>query len=298
MSPKVETVETRGEGNTKPHPAREVQKKFFCFTFFHHNLKENKMDISEIKSLLSKHFKRYLWGEEICPKTGKEHYQGFGELKKRMRWSALKKVLPSFFNFRACIASEEANEEYCIKEGRTIFKFGYPKDLKIIEKLLPWQEEIMNIYTNDVKNYNDRCIHWIIDNVGNSGKTQLCKYAAAKHKAIIATAGNSKDIANLIKNQIEAGNDIDEETLFLFNITRSNNNISYNAIEAVKDGLITNIKYEANTYIFNSPVVMIFSNEEPDLKKLSADRWKIYSIDADKKLIHLDPLTFKGQIKK
>jgi hypothetical protein len=59
----------------------------------------------------------------------------------------------------------------------------------------------------------------------------------------------------------------------------SRGNKVYEAIESLKDGIITSQKYRGKTIVFNSPHVVVFSNREPDRKKLSADRWDIRYID-------------------
>lgn len=55
--------------------------------------------------------------------------------------------------------------------------------------------------------------------------------------------------------------------------------ISYQAIEAIKDGCIVNTKYESGGLIFNSPHLIIFANAEPNYTKLSEDRWLVTKIE-------------------
>jgi len=54
--------------------------------------------------------------------------------------------------------------------------------------------------------------------------------------------------------------------------------VNYSAIESIKDGLATSAKYESTQLVFNSPHVFIFSNDLPQVHKLTLDRWKIFTI--------------------
>jgi hypothetical protein len=56
------------------------------------------------------------------------------------------------------------------------------------------------------------------------------------------------------------------------------NKVSYSSIECIKNGMITNTKYETGFKVFNPPHVVVFSNFPPDEEKLSADRWNIKEI--------------------
>jgi len=68
--------------------------------------------------------------------------------------------------------------------------------------------------------------------------------------------------------------------LFLFDFPRSGGNyINYELIETVKDGYWEYGKYEGGTVRRRDKAfVFCFSNEFPDVIKLSLDRWKIIEI--------------------
>ena len=89
--------------------------------------------------------------------------------------------------------------------------------------------------------------------------------------------------------------------IFLLNVPRSNdslNECSYSAMEAIKDGCATSTKYNSTPLRFKIPnVVMIFSNELPLVKQLSADRWKIYRISKNEDLIFIDANKLKQKEK-
>lgn len=54
--------------------------------------------------------------------------------------------------------------------------------------------------------------------------------------------------------------------------------LSYTGIEEIKNGCFFCGKYESDMVIMPIPHIIIFSNEEPNVDKLSADRWDIKNI--------------------
>lgn len=270
----------KGEGNTDSSPSIHACKRY-CFTY--NNYDKNILDkFNTVLSVLGK----WIYGFEVAPTTGTPHLQGYINLNKKERITGLKKhELLKPLKFIECKGSEEANIKYCIKEGN--YKSNFYKEkrqLKIIDKLRPWQQSIIDLISDEP---DERTINWIYDPIGNNGKTVFCKYLIVKHNAIIATAGDAKDIANLLTNQIEGGRDLNENTTFIFNIARDGF-VSYKALEGVKDGLMTNIKYEAKQLVFNNPHVWIFSNDKPDTSKLSSDRWRIFTIKENMLVPYID----------
>lgn len=68
--------------------------------------------------------------------------------------------------------------------------------------------------------------------------------------------------------------------MFFINIPRSNDehkiDYLYNVIELLKDGKFMSMKYQPRPVrLIECPHVIIFSNQEPDLTKLSNDRWEV-----------------------
>lgn len=221
--------------------------------------------------------------EEICPKSGKRHIQGCLELKVKARWSK-DWINPTIHweKTRNLIAARN----YCQKDATRAldgkrFVFPVTRELKLIQGLRPWQKTVSDMCSEEP---DDRTVNWIYDADGSAGKTVFTKYMVSKHDAIVATGGGAKDIACLIAILQKAGRDLNLETTFIFNFPRSSEGVSYRAIESVKDGLMTSAKYESSTLVFNCPHVWIFSNEHPDITKLSKDRWKIWTIE-DNQLI-------------
>ena len=72
--------------------------------------------------------------------------------------------------------------------------------------------------------------------------------------------------------------------VFLFNMPCSFGEIKdccYTAIEGIKDGYATSMKYHTTPVQFKTPnVVVVFSNELPIANRLSKDRWCVFDINA------------------
>lgn len=92
----------------------------YCFTAY---------DKDEVSFALANHqpaeIKYLCYGIEICPTTGKTHYQGYLELKSSIRLTGVKKLFgpnsKTHFEYRKGTADEARN--YCMKDG-SFYEFG------------------------------------------------------------------------------------------------------------------------------------------------------------------------------
>lgn len=256
----------KGEGNTELPPFAKKQgtrHTFYAFTLFNYEQNDLEANLNRQLNLLSK---KYIYGREICPSTQKKHLQGFIHLKKAMRITELK--LPGNPHLEVCIGSQAQNVKYCSKDNDVV-SYGFPKPIKIIENLYPWQLEIEEIIT---KPPDPRKVYWFWEEHGNIGKSAFVKYCVVKHNALFCDGGKKSDIINLVFN-----NNMDECNLIIWDIPRCNlGSISYSALESIKNGLVCNTKYETGVKVFNPPHIIVFANSEPgEVCNLSADRWVI-----------------------
>lgn len=82
--------------------------RHWCFTSF------EQTDIDEE----NKHFRYCIQGIEICPKTKRQHMQGYIELKSPVRMSTVKKIIGSeSAHLEPRVKSREQARDYCKKEG-------------------------------------------------------------------------------------------------------------------------------------------------------------------------------------
>ena len=72
--------------------------------------------------------------------------------------------------------------------------------------------------------------------------------------------------------------------LVLFDVgkAKTEEGINYDVLESIKNGWITANKYNSEQFRCHTPnIVVVFSNEKPDIKEAVKDRWKILQIKED-----------------
>ena len=164
-----------------------------------------------------------------------------------------------------------------VKEGASLIRLMNQKEQNLEwaknQKLRQWQAQLLSEI--DVHGHNDRKIFWIMDERGSSGKTWFTKYMHNLDPEGTAWLQNGKT-HDLIKAIVDQASCL---KLVLFDLCRSNEErINWDVIERVKNGMLMSTKYEVESTIIQSPTVVCFANFEPDLKKLSMDRWVVYEI--------------------
>jgi len=258
-----QTVPTvpEGDGNNVSSP-----NPLYMYDFVINNYTEE--EITKVCQTIREICKCGGFGKEVG-ESGTPHLQGYIKLLKKQRITGITK-LPGFerASLRA-VRNEKALIEYIQKDGDT-WTYGFPKPLKLITELRPWQAELLEILKGEP---DDRTIHWVYDLNGNNGKTAFSKLLCAKYKAIYVN-GNCGDACNIIFNT-----NMDDTNIVIFDLPRNQGNkVSYTGIESIKNGIIFNSKYETGMKLFNSPHIVVMSNAEPELEKLSKDRWNIITI--------------------
>ena len=217
--------------------------------------------------------KKAIVAEEVG-EQGTPHLQCYISLKVKKRITELQSQYPCFkrCSFRKC-RNEEALEEYVQKDGKIHLKWGYPTPIAIIQDLYPWQKEIEKLC---MEKPDARKINWYWEQTGNIGKSAFVKYMVVKHKALFCDGGKKADIINLVFN-----NDMDTCKIVIWDIPRANlGSISYTSLEAIKNGLVCNTKYETGVKAFNPPHIIVFANSPPETpEKLSTDRWNIVNLN-------------------
>ncbi len=254
-------------GNTN----QSSPKVHWCFTL--NNYSQD--DIHYISSNSS--IKSYIFQEETG-EEGTPHLQGYLAFKSKQRLSALKKINPKI-HWEPC-RDIKASIAYCSKSetrtGKIYANIPYPKPLKCLkyEQLYDWQKNIVDIAKTEP---DDRTIHWVWEEEGNRGKSQLIRYLVIKHNALILSNKASDMKYGCIKY---AEKNHSGPEIICINIPRSVDTqyLSYQGIEDIKDATFFSPKYESDMFVMNPPHIFIFSNEYPETEKLSSDRWKVISL--------------------
>jgi len=141
-----------------------------------------------------------------------------------------------------------------------------PKRQIEMHALRPWQAQL-NTQLNLPA--DDRTVRFVVDITGNNGKTWFAHYYAQLHDDVqVIQPGRKVDMAYALLQTIRV--------LFV-DAPRSKQGeyLQYDLLEQVKDGHVFSSKYESRMKTFGKVHVVVLMNEEPDMTKLSADRYEI-----------------------
>lgn len=251
-------------GNTKqPSPA-----KHYCFTLNNHT----EDDIIGILDNFSSNSSNFLFQEEVG-ENGTPHLQGYVEFKKKCRPMNLVGNKRIHWEKSRNI---DASIEYCRKadtaSGRSWTNMRVKRSMPTISiDLRPWQKDLLAIFNEEP---TDRDIYWVFDPVGNGGKTTFAKYLIQNfpNDVTYISATKSADILTSVN---------DTSKLFIIDIPRCSGEFCpYNALEQIKNGLVSDskLKKETRQLMFAPPHIFVFSNHMWDKEKLSHDRMKTIEI--------------------
>lgn len=203
---------------------------------------------------------------------GTEHFQGCVYLKnpqvmpkhldKRIHWERAKSWVKAI--------------KYCQKQdtriaGPWFYNVEPIRSIQIITVLRDWQARVVEELRQPP---TDRKIMWLWEAEGNIGKTALAKYICTHFKALYLN-GKGSDAKYAVQQYVKEK----QLEVVVFGYPRTAADyISYGSIEEIKDGIFFSSKYEAGMVMYNAPHVLVLANFEPDLEKMSADRWDIRNI--------------------
>lgn len=118
-----------------------------------------------------------------------------------------------------------------------------------------------------------RSIDFVVDPQGAAGKSWVCRYALSKYpeKVQVLRIGKRDDLAYSID---------ETKSIFLFDVPRDQMQfLQYSVLESLKDQMIFSPKYESKFKVLRHvPYVAVFSNEAPDLNKLTHDRFNLINV--------------------
>lgn len=133
-----------------------------------------------------------------------------------------------------------------------------------------WQLEMNEVLFMDP---DDRTIIFVVDEEGGKGKTWFQRWYVSRfpERCQVLSCGKRDDVAHAV--------DSTKDT-FLFNIPRGNMEfLNYGLLEMIKDRLVFSPKYESRMKVIEAnPHVVVFSNEAPDMTKMTADRYHVINI--------------------
>lgn len=134
-----------------------------------------------------------------------------------------------------------------------------------------WQERFAGLVRGD--NHHPREINFVVDEVGNAGKSWFTRWALSEHfdKVQVLKIGKRDDQAYAID---------ETKSVFLFDVPREQMMyLQYSVLEMLKDQLVFSPKYESGLKVLTqTPLVVVFSNEEPNMTAMTGDRYKVTRI--------------------
>ena len=239
--------------------------------------------------------KKFIYQWERGEVAGKEHLQGYLNLKERSYGTG--KPLGALLNSlgmngvecRACSTEgQQALKSYVMKDETRIrgpwadHPVYLGQDLSMLNTPFPWQQDIIDMISEPP---DDRTILWIDDSGGNQGKSKLLKYLCYKKLAKRVPMGNATQLKT---NVIVQG----ASRVYCVDIPRTIGSTEkmtdlISALEEIKGGWVSSAMYGKHQELFMQPPhVICFSNMPPPRAMMSLDRWKVFSITA-KKLVRV-----------
>lgn len=228
--------------------------------------------------------KKLVFQLERGEENGTPHYQGYIYFGNARYLGAVCNALGGKLHLEVP-RNDFAVQQYVQKEKTAEdgpWGYGIPgvqsctEELKVIRNLYPWQQEVVDMVNRPA---NDRQIHWYWDSKGCKGKTALCKFLCHEYKDdCIFLQGKEADAkCGVFKWMLEKGK---YPGIVIFGFPRGKEHfVSYAAMEAIKDGIFFNTKYEVGMCLGNAPHLIVVANFPPDYNQLSDDRWVVHRLD-------------------
>lgn len=119
---------------------------------------------------------------------------------------------------------------------------------------------------------DDRTIDFFVDPLGGSGKTWFAKkYYSENENCQLLSVGKVTDVSYLVD---------ESKSVFIFMVPKSGMEFfPYRIAEQLKDRVVFSTKYQGRTKTLpHNPHVLVFSNEMPDVSKLTPDRINVIEL--------------------
>lgn len=131
-----------------------------------------------------------------------------------------------------------------------------------------------------------RKIYIILDLHGHSGKSIMAEYLEFHFDA--------EELPPLrdMKDLMQAVMGLDKRKNYIIDMPRGMKKDQlagmYSGIECLKNGIAYDTRYAFKKQRFDRPNIFVFTNQLPDVRLLTADRWRLFRIDANKQLVDVN----------
>lgn len=229
-------------------PKQISPAKRWCFTLNNYTTSEN----SSIVLIVGAKCHKAIIGMEDA---GTPHLQGYLEFKVKARPSSV--FTNKRIHWEKAKGTAEENYTYCSKEGMILYSEGWPEAIQTInrDKFYKWQEELVSLFEKPCE-WDCRKIYWRYG-AANIGKTQFCKWLC-HHLGAVVIGGTCKHMMAQVQNA--------NSRIYVVLLAYGDEEVSYRAIEQIKDGLFTSSFGCDNNKmtIRNAPHILVIGNEPPN----------------------------------
>lgn len=265
---------------------------------------------------IAKHF--VFQKEEGAGDTNYIHYQGRFSLFKKATKKACLNLFSKKLGYDLCDCPQYLEPTTSVEVKKRSFSYVMKEQGRLDG---PWTEKEFNKIANDPEfvpwhlakiidkfrsfqkyiyehraDKDPRIVNVLYNPTGNIGKSDLCDYLRIFCGGfIIPPVSDFQTMVASVMNYAESKQTRDI-TPIMVDMPRAmpKNKLSefYAAIEQIKRGRLYDTRYHYKEYNINPPVIWIFTNELPDMTLLSADMWKLWTVDVDNdyELIEYKPI--------
>ena len=175
------------------------------------------------------------------------------------------------------IAEESLRSEY--KKAKELY-LKHEKNVDIENVILrSWQDSLLQYLKP-----SNREIIWVIGRKGNEGKTWFQEYMESKYGWGKVICGMDIKLKKSTICHVLSKRSLMSTEIFLFDVGKAftYDGVNYELLEKIKNGRVLASKFDSKELKFKTPnIVVVFTNEAPEVKQLSKDRWKIFQIRDD-----------------
>lgn len=277
--PRVSGTRGTEAGNTKSASVLARSHKFrrMCFTYNNYTDEH----YTQIVSFCRKESSKWIIGKEIAPGTGTPHLQGYMEFANPRSWDSLRRMWP--WHLEKAKGTADENFVYCSKDNDFVSDgwddlWQIPSDPMAGLEWKDWQVQLKAELGGEP---HPRKIIWYYDPVGNAGKSTFATHMMYHDKDLLYVDGGScADLKAALAGMKEEGTKPPKIVILDLPKSRDPKYVSYDGLEAIKNGAFLNTKYHSCTMRMPRPHMVVFANCLPDVSKMSADRWDIRTISS------------------